>query len=252
MGGNSEGNCYSQTYANSHITNSSCAVAGTTYSASANIVSGVTVDSTTFKGDVGSSTAYGSVDWTQFLNTLSLPYGFLQAFGYYSGSGSFTSSSYFGRCTTGNCKKIDYSLDDGNTTLRNTTVNGSSQNTALTDGTTCDTTVAGEWLASYGTAYSSTNLTLTKAYNDASSAATLCTSGTCYIHYLKNAIEIIGMGGNDNGLCEQDETCLYTPNFGAYQGSFTGTGGTVMSKCNYPASQHLTGITMFFYPTNGE
>ncbi len=37
--------------------------------------------------------------------------------------------------------------------------------------------------------------------------------------YLRRAIEISGDGvGNDNLLCEAGETCLYTPNLGAYQG----------------------------------
>ncbi len=33
--------------------------------------------------------------------------------------------------------------------------------------------------------------------------------------FLRNAVEITG---NGNGLCESNETCLYTPNMGAYQG----------------------------------
>jgi len=37
--------------------------------------------------------------------------------------------------------------------------------------------------------------------------------------YLENSVEIIADNiGNDNGLCENNETCLYTPNLGAYQG----------------------------------
>ncbi len=37
--------------------------------------------------------------------------------------------------------------------------------------------------------------------------------------YLENAVEIVSDNvGNDNGLCENFEVCLYTPNLGAYQG----------------------------------
>jgi hypothetical protein len=37
--------------------------------------------------------------------------------------------------------------------------------------------------------------------------------------YLKNAVEFLGDGtGDDDGLCENGDRCLYTPNFGAYQG----------------------------------
>jgi hypothetical protein len=50
--------------------------------------------------------------------------------------------------------------------------------------------------------------------------------------------------GDDDGLCESGEACLYTPNFGAYQGhgsleTCTFTGGTI------------TGVTMYGYSTNG-
>jgi hypothetical protein len=41
----------------------------------------------------------------------------------------------------------------------------------------------------------------------------------CSTQVLQNAWEIQGDGhGNDNLLCEAGEHCLYTPNFGAYQG----------------------------------
>jgi hypothetical protein len=37
--------------------------------------------------------------------------------------------------------------------------------------------------------------------------------------FLRNAVEIVLDGmGNDNGLCESDETCLYSPNIGYYMG----------------------------------
>ncbi|MEW5847881.1 MAG: right-handed parallel beta-helix repeat-containing protein [Myxococcota bacterium] len=40
-----------------------------------------------------------------------------------------------------------------------------------------------------------------------------------YVLYLRNAVELLEVGGgNGNGLCESNETCLHAPNFGAYQG----------------------------------
>ncbi len=52
--------------------------------------------------------------------------------------------------------------------------------------------------------------------------------------------------GNDNGLSESDETCLFTPNIGSYQGhgalveaGVIGTGGTVEN------------VTLLQYETNG-
>lgn len=39
------------------------------------------------------------------------------------------------------------------------------------------------------------------------------------VTFLAHANEIFGDGiGNDNGLCESNETCVYNPNIGAYQG----------------------------------
>lgn len=44
-------------------------------------------------------------------------------------------------------------------------------------------------------------------------------SNECGIYHLRNAREIIGDAkGNENGLCESNEDCLFTPNLGAYQG----------------------------------
>lgn len=41
----------------------------------------------------------------------------------------------------------------------------------------------------------------------------------CYSRFLDHAFEIVGDGrGNDNGLCESHEACIFTPNIGAYQG----------------------------------
>jgi hypothetical protein len=56
------------------------------------------------------------------------------------------------------------------------------------------------------------------------------TNANCYTNYLRGASEIMGDGiGNDNALCESDESCLYTPNIGSYQGrcSLTSAGAFV-------------------------
>jgi hypothetical protein len=66
--------------------------------------------------------------------------------------------------------------------------------------------------------------------------------------FLINALEAMEDGiGDDDGLCESYESCVYSPNIGAYQGdgdpfaqsACTFTGGTV------------TGIQLFGFPTNG-
>lgn len=69
--------------------------------------------------------------------------------------------------------------------------------------------------------------------------------------YLKNAIEIPGLSiGNNNGLCEDNEICLYTPNYGAYQGE----GDYWNNECYFTNSNQVNSVKnvkIYFYPTNG-
>ncbi|MCM2324128.1 MAG: right-handed parallel beta-helix repeat-containing protein [Oligoflexia bacterium] len=65
--------------------------------------------------------------------------------------------------------------------------------------------------------------------------------------FLRNAIELQGdERGNDNGLCETGEACLYTPNFGAYQGEgdYLGNGPCLFQNGT------VSGVTLYAYPTN--
>ena len=64
--------------------------------------------------------------------------------------------------------------------------------------------------------------------------------------YLENSVEIMfDHIGNDNILCETGETCLFTPNIGAYQGH-----GPLMSAGTFTDGT-LTGITLMRYKVNG-
>ena len=70
--------------------------------------------------------------------------------------------------------------------------------------------------------------------------------GRCETTFLRNAIEIIDDSiGNENGLCESNETCLYSPNLGGYQGH----GNLISAGAFTPGT--LTGITLLKYETNG-
>ena len=68
--------------------------------------------------------------------------------------------------------------------------------------------------------------------------------------FLLNAIEIVdptsaGYGAGDHdGLCESGESCLYAPNFGAYQGE------GALGRCAY-TSGTVTGVTMYGHAVNG-
>lgn len=60
--------------------------------------------------------------------------------------------------------------------------------------------------------------TLGSVYSDPDGTAS---SGDerCVQTFLKDAVEVMGdWVGNDNGLCESHETCIHSPNIGAYQG----------------------------------
>jgi hypothetical protein len=68
----------------------------------------------------------------------------------------------------------------------------------------------------------------------------------CTSTFLRHAIEIIGdLIGNDNGLCESNETCLYTPNLGAYQGH-----GTLVAAGTVTAGS-VSNVTLLRYDHNG-
>lgn len=73
--------------------------------------------------------------------------------------------------------------------------------------------------------------TLTHTWSDATT-----------VTFLKNAVEL---SGNGNGLCESGETCLYTPNIGAYQGH-----GSLISAGTF-TNGTITGVTLMKYESNG-
>ncbi|MEK6742021.1 MAG: right-handed parallel beta-helix repeat-containing protein [Nitrospirota bacterium] len=75
------------------------------------------------------------------------------------------------------------------------------------------------------------NDTLTHTWSDASTTTVL-----------RHAIELVG---NGNGLCESGETCLYTPNIGAYQGH-----GNLISAGAF-SDGTITGVTLMKFETNG-
>ncbi len=69
----------------------------------------------------------------------------------------------------------------------------------------------------------------------------------CRSTYLRNATEVVSDTiGNNNGLCESNETCLFTANIGSYQGH-----GTLISAGVFTDGDTLTGITLMKYSTNG-
>ncbi len=65
--------------------------------------------------------------------------------------------------------------------------------------------------------------------------------------FLTNAFEIYGDSiGNDDGLCESNEACIYAPNFGSYQGE----GDYTSLSCTFQNGT-VSSVTMYAYPRNG-
>jgi hypothetical protein len=70
-------------------------------------------------------------------------------------------------------------------------------------------------------------------------------------NYLVNAAEIPGTGGNDNGYCEEGETCVFQPNFGSYLGSGGYTNGTC-TFTNPNGSAPIQNVKLYQYNTTAE
>ena len=117
------------------------------------------------------------------------------------------------------CQINDFSLQNSDTVLRNVNGNGSEQNEVATDGGSCPTIATGD---------------LNQITSNES------------ITYLLNAVEDSSAPtSNENGLCESGESCIYSPNFGAYQGE-----GATLS-CNFSSSNGLENVKIKTFSING-
>jgi len=98
-----------------------------------------------------------------------------------------------------------------------------------------------------------------------STAGTGCPNGTSLstithstTTFLRNTVEILGDGiGDDDGFCESNEDCLFTPNIGAYQGhgnlvsaSLT-TAGTSYTCPDIVTGGTIQNVKLYKYETNG-
>ncbi len=123
------------------------------------------------------------------------------------------------RCSAGVCRIWDWTLALSDTVLRGVSGDGATQSTAPTS-VACPPAVYGDQ----------------------------ATSNSGGETYLLSAFEIIGdESGDDDGLCESSEACIYAPHIGAYQGS-----GTFRpSVCPFDDAGGTTavvGVTMHYYP----
>lgn len=168
----------------------------------------VTTDDSQNGSDLNGVQAVGTItDWRNFEN-------FWRGWGIYAAS--FPLSGARGRCTAGNCQIFDSRLRSSDSLLRNA-------NGIFVNGAACPASI------------------------DASNSSNVMTDNVSRT-FLKHAFEIIGDGfGNENGLCESNESCIYAPNIGAYQGE----GDYTSQTCTYTGGNGVTNVTMYAYPTNG-
>ena len=136
--------------------------------------------------------------------------------------GAFPSVDNKGSCTSGDCRIWDFRLSSMDTYFLNRSDDGLNANEVFQANMTCPSAVHG-------------NKTLTNSV-----ASTPLT-------FLKNASEIFFDDiGNDNGLCESNEACIYHPNIGAYQGE----GGLSEETCSF-VDGTVSNVSMYAYKENG-
>jgi hypothetical protein len=149
--------------------------------------------------------------------------------------GTFPSSDQRGPCTTGTCRIWDWSAKLGDTG------DGSAPVLLGVLGTPSQA-ITQVWTASDGPSCAALNVTQ-PVWDPALDGGT----PTCTSKFLAHAIEIMGDGiGNENGLCEANETCLYTRNIGSYQGHGALVAGPAIGTIG-----SISGVTLMQYANNG-
>ena len=157
-----------------------------------------------------------AIDWTQFEH----PWRTIGLDG-----GPFPTVSQQGRCSQGTtCRIWDWSLRVSDTVVRNVSATPNGNNTAHHF-----------WAAADATECAQRNGTWDQP-----------AAGDCTTEFVLNTHELFDDGiGNDNGLCESNEACLFLSNHGSYQG----TGAVVNGPAFVDGS--ITGVTLYSYSTNG-
>ncbi len=180
------------------------------------LVGKVSTDGTNANGSSGTAAAAAITDWVNFDSRY-------RGWGLSSAS-AFPNADQVGRCTGGaTCQIYDARFSSSSSTLKG--INGN-----FVASTACPSGV------------------------DASVAANVYTDRqTSANTYLVNAVEVMrdydssGVRiGDDDGLCESSEACIFAPHMGAYQGegdySANGT-------CTFTGGNGVVSVTMYGYPT---
>lgn len=176
----------------------------------------VILDDTINSADTNGSISYSILS----LGSVSQWFDFENLFRTIGKLSSVLDSTSQGRCVSGTCGIWDWRLSVSSTALLNRSGDGLNSNSTFISGS-CDGEVDGA--TRYITAPNGTT-------------------------FMRSAFEIYGDDiGNDNGLCEQNEDCIYAPNVGMYQGH----GNYVSHNVICTTTGTMSGIKIFEYPSNG-
>lgn len=208
----------------------------------------IAADDSLNASDANGLAAYGvGIDWINFTNRFR---------GFGMDGGTFPIVGNQGRCTTGSCRIWDWSLRASDAEYRNVL--------SIPNG---NTTVSHKWSAAaqvnctqLGAVWIGTGTCNYPPFPGSAGTCATWTGGStataaCLTTFLRNAYEIIGDGiGNENGLCESNEACVYTPNISSYQGhgSLTCIRGPAEYGCASNFSDGtISGVVLYQYATNG-
>lgn len=208
----------------------------------------ITVDDPANASDAGAAmTNYAAItDWVRFANAFR---------GYGLDVAVFPGVGNQGRCSAVNCRIWDWSLRATDLQYRNTLAvpNGNQvagHKWSAATQPAC-TQPGAQWIAS-GTC---TRPPYPGNASTCTAAGGTLTTFACLTTFLRNAYEIIDDGiGNENGLCESDEACIYTPNIASYQGhgNLTCIRGPADLGCPTTFTNGtISNVVLYQYATNG-
>jgi hypothetical protein len=209
----------------------------TTATLSASIVGKVTSDAANPAGSTGSASFASIDDWTTFAVRH-------RAFGH--DGGDFPSADNEGPCAAGDiCRIWDASPRAGDTWLRAVLAVPTGDDYVVHRWAAADAAACSEIAgATWGPGVCSHPGYMTQATCEA--AAGNWTTNKCSSLFLRDAVEVTDdLVGNDNGLCESGEVCLFTPNIGSYQGHGT------LANLGPIVNGVLHDITLVRYASNG-
>lgn len=204
------------------ITGTCTGAAGTVTfgSAAGSFVGAVSTDDVANASDTNGVGTWAAItDWASFDNT----------FRVWEAAGATMTSGY-GNCRlTGSCRIWDWSLSASDDKLRD----------VLALPTASDVIVKQWNIGTTQTAAQCTQFSPGGVWNTI--------YARCESTFLNHAMEVLLDGiGNDNGLCESNETCTVTPNIGAYQGH-----GTLVQVGTIGAGGAVENVTLLGWDQNG-